>query len=138
MPVDAVGSVLGATNSTASARSTISQEDFIRLFLAQLQFQDPLEPLDNREFLSQLASFSGLEQAKQTTAGVENLLFMSSGDQALGLLDRDVRVNASGTTVQGSVTSISFSASGAVLTVQPASGAPLTGIRLSQISLVQP
>jgi len=137
MPVDAVGSVLGAQNPDA-ARNTIRQEDFIRLFLAQLQFQDPLEPLDNREFLSQLASFSSLEQAKQTTTGVENLLFMSSSEQALSLLDRTVEVGMPGGSVTGTVTTVSFRSDGAVLTVQPASGTPLTGIRLSEVTLVQP
>lgn len=137
MPVDAVGSVLGAQSPDA-ARNTISQEDFIRLFLAQLQFQDPLEPMDNREFLSQLATFSSLEQSKQTTAGVENLLFMSSSEQALALLDRTVQVGTAGAAVTGTVTTVSFTGSGAQLTVQPASGAALTGIRLSEITLVQP
>lgn len=133
MPVDAVGSVLGAASGSAP-RNNISQEDFIRLFVAQLQFQDPLEPVDNREFLSQLATFSQLEQFKQTAEGVESLLFMSSSEQALGLLNRTVTVG----TVVGTVTSVSFDSGGAELTVQPSSGNALTGIRLSQISLVQP
>ncbi len=137
MPVDAIGNVLGASDPLA-ARSTISQEDFIRLFLAQLQFQDPLEPVDNREFLAQLAAFSNLEQSKRTTEGVENLLFMSSSEQALGLLDRTVSVNQSGAAVVGNVTAVTFTSGGAELTVQPATGAPLTGIRLAQITLVQP
>lgn len=137
MPVDAVGSVLGATNPL-SAPNTISQEDFIQLFLAQLRFQDPLEPVDNREFLAQLAAFASLEQSKQTTDAIENLLQMSSSDQALGLLDKVVSVGLSTGAVVGNVTAISFTTGGADLTVQPNSGAPITGIRLSQVSLVQP
>lgn len=137
MSIDAIGNVLGASDPLA-ARSTISQQDFIRLFLAQLRFQDPLEPVDNREFLAQLASFSQLEQSKKTTEGVENLLFMSSSEQALALLDRTVSVDRLGAVVVGEVSAVTFTANGAQLTVQPASGAPLTGIRLSQVTLVQP
>ena len=61
MPVDAIGSVLNQQDTTVTRQNTIDQEDFIKLFLSQLQFQDPLEPVDNREFLAQLAQFSNLE-----------------------------------------------------------------------------
>jgi flagellar basal-body rod modification protein FlgD len=137
MPVDAIGSVLNQA-SAVNTRATISQQDFIRLFLAQLQFQDPLEPLDNREFLAQLAAFSGLEQAKQTTAGVESLLTMSSSDQAMSLLNRSVQVTLTNGVAAGTVTAVKVSGNGVELTVQPGSGAPLTGIRLPQVSLIQP
>ena len=60
MPVDAIGSILNQADTTVTRQNTIDQEDFIKLFLSQLQFQDPLEPVDNREFLSQLAQFSNL------------------------------------------------------------------------------
>ena len=55
MPVDAIGTILNPASATATQQNTIDQEDFIKLFLSQLQFQDPLEPVDNREFLAQLA-----------------------------------------------------------------------------------
>lgn len=138
MTVDAIGGALGGQDTQAASRSQISQDDFIRLFLAQLQFQDPLEPLDNREFLAQLAQFSGLEQARQTTQGVDNLLLMSSGAQALSLLDRDVQVATDGSSVTGKVIAVNFTANGPELTVQPGTGPVVPGLRMAQVQLVRP
>ena len=86
MPVDAIGSILNQQDGSVTKNNTIDQESFIKLFLAQLQFQDPLEPVDNREFLAQLAQFSNLEQTRQTSQNTESLLVMQSSAQALTLL----------------------------------------------------
>lgn len=138
MPVDSIGTVLNPQNNAATAQNTIQQEDFIRLFLSQLQFQDPLEPVDNREFLAQLAQFSSLEQSRQTSENTESMLAMDSASQALALLDRDVEVQNGGVASTGTVTAIRFTQTGPELTVQTTLGQVLPNIRLSQISLVKP
>ncbi|MBW8311249.1 MAG: hypothetical protein K0M64_04370 [Rhizobium sp.] len=138
MTVDSIGTVLNPSSGTATAQNTIQQEDFIRLFLSQLQFQDPMEPLDNREFLAQLAQFSNLEQSRQTSQNTEGMLAMESASQALALLDRDVEVQNAGVASSGTVTAVRFTPTGPDLTVQTASGQVLVNIRLSQISLVKP
>ncbi|WP_239684985.1 flagellar hook assembly protein FlgD [Xanthomonas arboricola] len=126
-------------NGSASAQSnnTIDQDGFIKLFLSQLQFQDPLEPVDNREFLAQLAQFSNLEQSRQLSLNSEGMLSMNATSQSLSLLSRRIEVTqASGNTATGVVKAIEFSASGPLLTVETSAGV-LTGIRLPQITLVQ-
>lgn len=138
MPVDAIGSPPPPQDAAITQRQTIDQEDFIKLFLAQLQFQDPLEPVDNREFLAQLAQFSSLEQSRQTSENTNDLLVMNSASQALGLLERQVDVQGLGAPVTGTVIAVQFTASGAQLSVRSAAGDVATGIRLSQISLVKP
>jgi flagellar basal-body rod modification protein FlgD len=139
MPVDAIGNVLNPVNPGATQNNTIDQNDFIKLFLSQLQFQDPLEPVDNREFLAQLAQFSNLEQTRQTSQNTEGLLVMNSSAQALGLLNRKVQVQTgSATPTTGMVIAVEFTQQGPVLTVKPPTGDALSGVRLSQISLVTP
>jgi flagellar basal-body rod modification protein FlgD len=138
MPVDAIGSVLNQSDASATRQNTINQEDFIKLFLSQLQFQDPLEPVDNREFLAQLAQFSNLEQTRQTSQNTEGLLVMNSSAQALALLNKTVDVQVNGAAVTGSVIAVSFTTSGPELSIQSTSGPVLTSIHLSQISLVKP
>jgi flagellar basal-body rod modification protein FlgD len=138
MPVDAIGATPPAQDNTVTANNTINQDDFIRLFLAQLQFQDPLEPVDNREFLAQLAQFSSLEQSRQTSQNTTDLLQMTAASQAMSLLDREVEVQGLGAPVTGTVIAIGFTSSGAQLSVRDGSGQVLTNIRLSQVSLVKP
>lgn len=138
MPIDAIGGVVSNGSTTANSNNTIDQEGFIKLFLTQLQFQDPLEPVDNREFLAQLAQFSNLEQSRQLSLNTESLLTMSSASQALTLLDRPVDVlQSQGNSISGTVKAVQFTAAGPELTVQTSAGV-LTGIRLPQISLVRP
>lgn len=138
MPVDAIGTILNPQSATATQQNTIDQNDFIKLFLSQLQFQDPLEPVDNREFLSQLAQFSNLEQTRQTSQNTEGLLVMNSSAQALQLLNKTVQIQGQGAATIGAVTVVKFTNSGPELSIQTTSGQVLTGIRLSQISLVKP
>ena len=138
MPVDAIGTIPNAQDASPTKQNTIDQEDFIKLFLAQLQFQDPLEPVDNREFLAQLAQFSSLEQSRQTSQNTNDLLAMNATTQALSLLDRQVDVQGMALPVSGTVIAVEFTATGAQLSVRDGSGQVSTGIRLSQITLVKP
>jgi flagellar basal-body rod modification protein FlgD len=138
MAVDAIGNTLNAQDATQTSKNTINQDDFIKLFLAQLQFQDPLEPVDNREFLAQLAQFSSLEQSRQTSQNTNDLLSMNATTQALSLLNRLVEVQGMGAPITGTVIAISLTASGAQLTVRDSNSQVSTGIRLSQVTLIKP
>ena len=138
MPVDGIGSTPPPSDSVLSRQQTIDQEDFIKLFLSQLQFQDPLEPVDNREFLAQLAQFSSLEQSRQTSQNTNDLLAMNAASQALGLLERQVDVQGLALPMTGTVIAVQFTANGAQLSVRDADGEVATGVRLSQVTLVKP
>lgn len=61
------------TSSTSSLSSEISMDNFLTLFVTQLQHQNPLDPTDNSEFMSQLAQFSALEQEQQQTGYLSSL-----------------------------------------------------------------
>jgi flagellar basal-body rod modification protein FlgD len=72
MNIAAVGNSIPATGSQASAATAASGTDalaneqtFLKLFVAQLQNQDPLNPQDATQFVAQLAQFSQLEQSLQ-------------------------------------------------------------------------
>lgn len=138
MPVDAIGGVLNPQDTALTQKNNISQEDFIKLFLAQLQFQDPLEPVDNREFLAQLAQFSSLEQSRQTSENTSSLLSMQASTQAISLLNRQVDViGLDGSTTSGTVMAVHFTPAGAQVDVKTATNTVLPGLRLSQITLVR-
>ena len=115
MAIPPIGSVSAANEAPPTQQNTIDQSDFIKLFLSQLQFQDPLEPVDNREFLAQMAQFSALEQARQTSANTQNLLLTEFSSQALSLVGKEVVVEGQSRT--GHVTAVSFTKDGPVLDV---------------------
>lgn len=137
MAIDAIGSPLASTTSEL-AQSRLGQEDFIKLFLTELTFQDPLEPINNREFLAQMAQFANLEQTRITNENTNNLVAMNATAQSLGLLGRQVEVTTeSGGSLIGSVAAIAFSTAGPVLTVNGTNGNVMPDVRLSQIKLVR-
>ncbi|QDH70141.1 flagellar hook assembly protein FlgD [Marilutibacter alkalisoli] len=138
MPVDAIGGVVNPQDATLTQNNTIDQEDFIKLFLAQLQFQDPLEPVDNREFLAQLAQFTALEQSRQTSQNTNDLLSMNATSQAIALLNRQVDVAGMGVPLSGTVIAVQFTTSGPQISVRDSEDQVITGVRLSQVTLVKP
>jgi flagellar basal-body rod modification protein FlgD len=141
MAVETIGSVLGAPDTASGLNAkTIDQNDFIKLFVSELQFQDPMQPMDNSQFLLQLSQFENIELNGQMNQGIQDLLSMNSTDQSISLLNHPVKVEgANGSTTDGRITAVSFTAGGMQLSVtESGSGTVLTGVRLSQITLVQP
>ncbi len=138
MAIDAIGSVLNLNSTSSINNSTINQEDFIKLFLSELNYQDPLEPVDNKEFLAQMAQFANIEQTRQTSENIQNLVLLNSTEQSVGLLGRNVQATTEGGVYAGKVMAVNFQSDGALLTIKTSDGSVLTGIRMSQISLVQP
>jgi len=66
------------------------QMDYMRLLVAQLQNQNPLEPLDNNEMASQLAQFSQLQQLETINHSFARVLTNASRTYAASLLGKDV------------------------------------------------
>lgn len=62
----------GSSSSTALGSSPPSEEMFLHLLVAQLQNQDPLNPTDSTQFVSQLAQFSELEQVIAIRSDIES------------------------------------------------------------------
>jgi flagellar basal-body rod modification protein FlgD len=62
-----------ATSAATTASSALDKDDFLELLVVQLQNQDPLNPLDDKEFIAQLAQFSSLEQMTNVASGIETL-----------------------------------------------------------------
>ena len=137
MEIDAIGSVLNEQASLNAGATSLGQEEFLRLFLTELNFQDPMEPIDNREFLAQIAEFSSLEQERNILNELENLVFLNSSSQSVGLLNKEVVVTTQSGDVFGEVEAIAFSSDGANLTIRSSTGEFLTGIRLSNVRLIR-
>ncbi len=75
-PVNSVGSNNNDSSNTANMLGSTapSEQMFLQLLVAQLQNQDPLNPTDSTQFVSQLAQFSSLEQMMQIRSNTDTLV----------------------------------------------------------------
>lgn len=70
---------------TAAAQARIDYDAFLTLLVTEMRNQDPTKPMDSTEFVSQLATFSGVEQAVQTNAKLDALLTAAALDHAAAI-----------------------------------------------------
>lgn len=82
MSVSGISGAASASDLAPSPASTgstdLGQDAFLRLLTTQLQYQDPLDPMSNEEFVSQLAQFSSLEQLQSLNDGMESLYVVNT------------------------------------------------------------
>ena len=88
----------------------VNQTDYMKLFTQELTYQDPLKPIDNREFMSQMAQFSALQEAQSSGDSLYKILQMTASNKSLMMLGKHVTINGSKET--GQVTKVNFSTDG--------------------------
>jgi flagellar basal-body rod modification protein FlgD len=132
----------GSTGTSATTRrnDALGQTEFLSLLVAQLQNQDPLNPLDSADFSAQLAQFSSLEQLMQINQSLAALGADDGTPQSfdpVGLLGRDVTANGASVAVAGgdaSALEYTLAAGGKVtVEVRSTSGTVVSGAELGEI-----
>jgi len=96
--------------SGAQNRTNMDYDAFLRLLIAEMKNQDPLDPTNASEYVSQFASFSVVEQAIQTNQKLDDLLAGLSLSQSGGLIGKQV-VSADGS-MTGRVESVRLTGTG--------------------------
>lgn len=94
------------TSAETKSNSSVSSQDFLYLLTQQLQYQDPMNPMDNSEMLAQEAQFATLEQMEALTSTFTQF---SNVYQANSLLGQCVRVEVDGQGYVGIVEGVDFS-----------------------------
>jgi flagellar basal-body rod modification protein FlgD len=94
--------------------NTLGKDDFLRLLIVQLENQDPTKPVDDKEFIAQLAQFSSLEQMTEMNGTLNNLVTNYRTNLSYSLLGKQVDVldKSTGEPVSGVVTEINFNEDG--------------------------
>jgi len=119
----AVDSINTTTSTAATAQSTAAKASkagfsaldgtaFLRLLIAQLKYQDPTKPVDPTQYVSQLAQFSGVEQAVKTNSLLDGLITTSALSQAEGMIGRTV-ASADGSVV-GKISAMKILSDGSI------------------------
>lgn len=140
--IDSIGagdSQQSAQADSVTNQAAIGQEEFLNILLTQLTFQDPLKPLDNQEFIAQMAQFTNLEQTRQLSENTDILLTMQSATQAIELIGKTVTVLSdenAGSQV-GTVTTVSFQQGVPELSLQLSDNTALTNVRLADVQSVR-
>jgi flagellar basal-body rod modification protein FlgD len=117
-------------NSLASSQTNPDYNTFLTLLVAEMRNQDPTKPMDPTQMVSQLASFSAVEQATKTNSLLSALLTCSSLAQASGLIGRSVASTDRG--ASGVIRSVTISNDGLTATLDNGATLPLTsGIVIS-------
>ena len=98
------------TTTVSNPNATLGKDDFLKLLSSQLEYQDPMQPMDNNQFMGQMAQFTTLEQTTNMSQAMQQLASSSQFSQGVGLLGRtvdwaDTGAQTSGT---GTVTSVSL------------------------------
>ena len=115
-----IDGVISKTNNiekikTADELNKLGKESFLKLLVAQMENQDPMQPQSNTEWVSQLATYSTLEQ-------MQNMNAVMTNSQAFGLIGQDVIVatkNADGkeSTISGKVDFVSVKGNKSYLSI---------------------
>lgn len=98
------------TGGSAASKASVDYDSFLKLLVTQMQNQDPTQPMDATQYVSQLATFSNVEQAVQMNSKLETLIANTSLMQAEGWIGRTL-TNADGS-VTGVVKSVTIQSSG--------------------------
>lgn len=133
--VSNVGSTAGTTAATSASAQIkkdlgMNSNDFLKLFIAQLQNQDPLSPQDPTQFLGQLAQISQVEQAYNTNTALKNLITAqnnSASMNSVSFIGKTVKANGNAIAFDGTnPASVQFNLSAATaagnITISDASG----------------
>jgi flagellar basal-body rod modification protein FlgD len=134
MAIGAVGSTTSPTNLQANS---LGLEDFLKILLTQLTYQDPLKPVDNQEFMAQMAQFTALEHSQQLNTKIETLITNQAALQSVGLIGRTVDITTSSGLLTGTVKSLSLSGDSPLISVLTTAGATINDVSLSQLVSVR-
>jgi flagellar basal-body rod modification protein FlgD len=131
-----------ASSAASSSSATLGQDAFFKLLIAQLQNQDPLQPMDGTQFVTQLAQFTQVEQSVAQTQSLSSISAQLTGIQAndaVSLIGKQVTVsgqnfNFDGTdATTGSVT-LSGAASNVSVSITDSTGKTIRTLSLGKES----
>lgn len=100
MQVESFNKTLG---SQRTYKSELDKDDFLKILLTQLTHQDPTKPMEDKEFIAQMAQFSSLEQMTNMTREFGKMQNIIAANQAVNLIGKNVQITDGEQVVSGIV-----------------------------------
>lgn len=134
----AVTSIDSAALAQTTRNAGLSMDDLLKLLMTELSFQDPLKPVDNKDFLTQMAQFTSLDTTRQLNDNITRLLSTQSLNQSVGLLGKtiDAKTDSNGV-VSGQVTALQLVSGTLEITIKTTGGEVITGIQIGQLQTIR-
>ncbi|MEJ5989608.1 flagellar hook capping FlgD N-terminal domain-containing protein [Ramlibacter sp. PS3R-8] len=123
--------------ATPGSNASLGLQDFMKILLTQLTYQDPLKLMDNQAFMAQMAQFTSLEQSQRLNDKVQQLIENQAALQSVGLVGRTVDVATASGQSAGVVTALLLQGDAPLLSVRLPDGSVLQDIALNQILSVR-
>ena len=90
-------------NSKKTGKANLDRDDFLKLLITQLQHQDPTSPVEDKDFIAQMAQFSSLEQMTNMSTGFQKLSGLLASSEASQVLGKTVEIRNGDNLVRGIV-----------------------------------
>jgi flagellar basal-body rod modification protein FlgD len=109
--IEALSSSYVYPTSNDNQKDEVGKDEFLKMLIAQLQYQDPLNPLDGTDFTAQLAQFSSLEQLTDMNTNLGNLYtnqVISNRVSAVNLIGKEITTLGNTIQIEGTPVTISY------------------------------
>ncbi|GHV42028.1 flagellar hook assembly protein FlgD [Spirochaetia bacterium] len=94
-------------NQGRNPQQNLGKDDFLKILITQLSYQDPTAPMQDKEFIAQMAQFSTLEQMTGMAGDFAKLTKLLTGSEASSALGKSVELSQGDEIIQGSVKAVS-------------------------------
>jgi len=93
-------------NPSRQPQQSLGKDDFLKILITQLSYQDPTSPMEDKQFIAQMAQFSTLEQMTAMAKDFSKLTYMLMGNEASSSLGKNVEIVQGDNVVQGMVNAV--------------------------------
>ncbi len=102
-----VNNLNAVLKSEGVKQNALGQDDFLKILITQLSYQDPTAPMEDKEFIAQMAQFSSLEQMTNMSSEFKKLSGTLNLNSAIGMIGKNVTITSGDSTINGLVEEVS-------------------------------
>lgn len=135
LPINDTPVTQQSTTQTAQSGFGLAFEDLLQIVLTQLTYQDPLKPLENFEFVSQLAQFSQIQQTTEMSQQLQSMFQLDVVGQSISVLGKEVTIPVGQSLQDGTVTGVRFDQGEPIMSVEI--GNSTLNVRMANIAAIR-